>query len=123
MPDSIGHHRRCNAGREVKVSTAYLGGLAVSDKHGTVVTSANTTKNNGKNCKKSEEVIVCAKKTLSCFTQCSMNIVCKVLVYSDKSIAWQSLTNSHYQVLEVEIVRLDLSVGQGVVKIEIENEV
>lgn len=42
MPDSIGHHRRCNAGREVKVSTAYLGGLAVSDKHGTVVTSANT---------------------------------------------------------------------------------
>ena len=75
------------------------------------------------NCKKSEEVIVCAKKTLSCFTQCSMNIVCKVLVYSDKSIAWQSLTNSHYQVLEVEIVRLDLSVGQGVVKIEIENEV
>lgn len=52
-----------------------------------------------------------------------MNIVCKVLVYSDKSIAWQSLTNSHYQVIEVEIVRLDLSVGQGVVKIEIENEV
>ena len=71
----------------------------------------------------SDEVIVCAKKTLSCFTQCSMNIVCKVLVYSEKSIAWQSLTNSHYQVLEVEIVRLDLSVGQGVVKIEIENEV
>ena len=71
----------------------------------------------------SDEVIVCAKKTLSCFTQYSMNIVCKVLVYSEKSIAWQSLTNSHYQVLEVEIVRLDLSVGQGVVKIEIENEV
>ena len=67
--------------------------------------------------------LLCAKKTLSCFTQCSMNIVCKVLVYSDKNIAWQSLTNSHYQVLEVEIVRLDLSVGQGVVKIEIENEV
>lgn len=66
---------------------------------------------------------MCAKKTLSCFIQCSMNIVCKVLVYSDKNIAWQSLTNSHYQVLEVEIVRLDLSVGQGVVKIEIENEV
>ena len=61
---------------------------------------------------------MCAKKTLSCFTQCSMNIVC-----NDKSIAWQSLTNSHYQVLEVEIVRLDLSVGQGVVEIEIENEV
>ena len=42
-----------------------------------------------------------------------------MLVYSDKNIAWQSLTNSHYQVLEVEIVRLDLSVGQGVVKIEL----
>jgi hypothetical protein len=28
MPDSIGHHRRYKAGREVKVSTAYLGGLA-----------------------------------------------------------------------------------------------
>ena len=39
MPDSIGHHRRFKAGREVKVSAAYLGGLAVSDKHGTVVTS------------------------------------------------------------------------------------
>ena len=37
MPDSIGHHRRFKAGREVKVSAAYLGGLAVSDKHGTVV--------------------------------------------------------------------------------------
>ena len=123
MPDSIGHHRRCNAGREVKVSTAYLGGLAVSDKQGTVVTSANTTRTTGRTARSPKEVIVCAKKTLSCFTQCSMNIVCKVLVYSDKSIAWQSLTNSHYQVLEVEIVRLDLSVGQGVVKIEIENEV
>ena len=44
MPDSIGHHRRYKAGREVKVSAAYLGGLAVSDKHGTVVTSANTTR-------------------------------------------------------------------------------
>jgi hypothetical protein len=44
MPDSIGHHRHCKAGREVKVSTVYLGGLAVSDKHGTVVTSANTTR-------------------------------------------------------------------------------
>ena len=44
MPDSIGHHRRSNAGREVKASAAYLGGLAVSDKHGTVVTSANTTR-------------------------------------------------------------------------------
>ena len=44
MPDSIGHHRRFKAGREVKVSTAYLGGLAVTDKHGTVVTSANTTR-------------------------------------------------------------------------------
>jgi len=44
MPDSIGHHRRCNAGREVKVSTAYLGGLA----HGTVVTSANTTRTTGR---------------------------------------------------------------------------
>ena len=48
MPDSIGHHRRCKAGREVKVSTAYLGGLAVSDKHGTVVTSANTTRTTGR---------------------------------------------------------------------------
>ena len=48
MPDSIGHHRRCKAGREVKVSTAYLGGLAVSDKHGTVVTSANTTRATGR---------------------------------------------------------------------------
>ena len=48
MPDSIGHHRRSKAGREVKVSTAYLGGLAVSDKHGTVVTSANTTRTTGK---------------------------------------------------------------------------
>jgi|GEM_PF-888657 len=123
MPDSIGHHRRCNAGREVKVSTAYLGGLAVSDKQGTVVTSANTTRTTGRTARSPMRVILCAKKTLSCFTQCSMNIVCKVLVYSDKSIAWQSLTNSHYQVLEVEIVRLDLSVGQGVVKIEIENEV
>lgn len=48
MPDSIGHHRRFKAGREVKVSTAYLGGLAVSDKHGTVVTSANTTRTTGR---------------------------------------------------------------------------
>ena len=48
MPDSIGHHRRCNAGREVKESTAYLGGLAVSDKQGTVVTSANTTRTTGR---------------------------------------------------------------------------
>lgn len=48
MPDSIRHHRRCKAGREVKVSTAYLGGLAVSDKHGTVVTSANTTRTTGR---------------------------------------------------------------------------
>ncbi len=48
MPDSIGHHRRCNAGREVKVSAAYLGGLAVSDKQGTVVTSANTTRTTGR---------------------------------------------------------------------------
>ena len=48
MPDSIGHHRRCKAGREVKVSTAYLGGLAVSDKHGTVVISANTTRTTGR---------------------------------------------------------------------------
>ena len=46
-----------------------------------------------------------------------------MLIYSDNNIAWQSLTNSHYQVLGVDIVRLDLSVGQGVVKIEIENEV
>lgn len=48
MPDSIGHHRRSNAGREVKVSAAYLGGLAVSDKHGTVVTSTNTTRTTGR---------------------------------------------------------------------------
>ena len=48
MPDSIGHHRRFKAGREVKVSTAYLGGLAVSDKHGTVVTSVNTTRATGR---------------------------------------------------------------------------
>ena len=48
MSDSIGHHRRCKAGREVKVSTAYLGGLAVSDKHGTVVTSVNTTRATGR---------------------------------------------------------------------------
>ena len=48
MPESIGHHRRFKAGREVKVSTAYLGGLAVSDKHGTVVTSANTTRATGR---------------------------------------------------------------------------
>lgn len=48
MPDSIGHHRRFKAGREVKVSIAYLGGLAVSDKHGTVVTSANTTRTTGR---------------------------------------------------------------------------
>lgn len=48
MPDSIGHHRRYKAGREVKVSAAYLGGLAVSDKHGTVVTSANTTRTTGR---------------------------------------------------------------------------
>jgi len=48
MPDSIGHHRRFKAGREVKVSAAYLGGLAVSDKHGTVVTSANTTRTTGR---------------------------------------------------------------------------
>lgn len=27
MPDSIGHHRRFKAGREVKVSAAYLGVL------------------------------------------------------------------------------------------------
>ena len=33
MPDSIGHHRRFKAGREVKVSTAYLGGLVVSEKN------------------------------------------------------------------------------------------
>ena len=37
MPDSIGHHRRYKAGREVKVSAAYLGGLAVSDKQGTLL--------------------------------------------------------------------------------------
>ena len=48
MPDSIGRHRRYKAGREVKVSTAYLGGLAVSDKQGTVVTSANTTRPTGR---------------------------------------------------------------------------
>ena len=48
MPDSIGHHRRFKAGREVKVSAAYLGGLAVSDKHGTVVTSINTTRTTGR---------------------------------------------------------------------------
>ena len=48
MPDSIVHNRRFKAGREVKVSTAYLGGLAVSDKHGTVVTSANTTRATGR---------------------------------------------------------------------------
>ena len=48
MPDSIGHHRRYKAGRGVKVSTAYLGGLAVSDKQGTVVTSANTTRTTGR---------------------------------------------------------------------------
>ena len=48
MPDSIGHHRRSKAGREVKVSTAYLGGLVVSDKQGTVVTSANTTRTTGR---------------------------------------------------------------------------
>lgn len=48
MPDSIGHHRRSKAGREVKVSAAYLGGLAVSDKQGTVVTSANTTRTTGR---------------------------------------------------------------------------
>lgn len=48
MPDSTGHHRRFKAGREVKVSTAYLGGLVVSKKkHGTVVTSANTTRTTG----------------------------------------------------------------------------
>ena len=47
----------------------------------------------------------------------------RCLFIAIRIIAWQSLTNSHYQVLEVEIVRLDLSVGQGVVKIEIENEV
>ena len=48
MPDSIGRHRRYKAGREVKVSTAYLGGLEVSDKHGTVVASANTTRTTGR---------------------------------------------------------------------------
>lgn len=48
MPESIGHHRRFKAGREVKVSAAYLGDLAVSDKHGTVVTSANTTRTMGR---------------------------------------------------------------------------
>ena len=48
MLDSIGHHRRFKAGREVKVSAVYLGGLAVSDKHGTVVTSANTTRTTGR---------------------------------------------------------------------------
>lgn len=47
----------------------------------------------------------------------------RCLFIANKNIAWQSLTNSHYQVLGVDIVRLDLSVGQGVVKIEIENEV
>ena len=43
------------------------------------------------------------------------------LIYCVFNLAFY--TNSHYQVLEVEIVRLDLSVGQGAVKIEIENEV
>lgn len=37
MPDSTGHHRRFKAGREVKVSTAYLGGLVVSEKKNTVL--------------------------------------------------------------------------------------
>ena len=57
MPDSIGHHRRYKAGRS-QVSAAYLGGLAVSDKHGTVVTSANTTRTTGRTAKKSDEVIL-----------------------------------------------------------------
>ena len=53
MPDSIGHHRRFKAGREVKVSAAYLGGLAASDKQGTVVTSANTTRTTGRTARSS----------------------------------------------------------------------
>ena len=39
----------------------------------------------------SYEVIVCAKKTLSVSLNVISNVVCKVLIYSDKNIAWQSL--------------------------------
>ena len=53
------------------------------------------------------------KSFLSTFTK-KKNVVSKVLIYNSDNTVWQSLTNSHYQVLGAEVVRLGLSVGQGV---------
>lgn len=63
------------------------------------------------------------KSFLSILEKKKKNVVSKVLIYNSDNTVWQSLTNSHYQILGLNIVRYYVKRRKGSLENRNESEV